>query len=66
MPFDEFLSFSRDISHGTGGDANFGWFKKKLDDDLSEKGRKKYIGTTNRAITKRTTTKAMSDLYRRN
>ena len=26
------------------GDANFGWFKKKLDDDLSEKGRKKYIG----------------------
>ena len=40
--------------------------KKKLDDDLSEKGRKKYIGTNNRAITKRTTTKAMSDLYRRN
>ena len=49
-----------------GGDANFGWLKKKLDDDLSEKGRKKYIGTNNRAITKRTTTKAMSDLYRRN
>ena len=41
MQFDEFLAFSRDISYGTGGDANFGWFKKLLD-DLSEKGRKKY------------------------
>ena len=41
MPFDEFLSFSRDISHGTGGDANFGWFKKILDDDLSKERKKK-------------------------
>ena len=61
MPFDEFLSFSRDISHGTGGDANFGWFKKLL-----ERKEEKNIGTNNRAITKRTTTMAMSDLYRRN
>ena len=41
MPFDEFLSFSRDISHGTGGDANFGWFKKILVDDLSKERKKK-------------------------
>ncbi len=66
MQFDEFLAFSLISLMERGLDANFGWFKNKLDDDLSEKGRKKYIGTNNRAITKRTTTKAMSDLYRRN
>ena len=40
MQFDEFLAFSRDISYGTGG-CKF-WLVKKLLDDLSEKGRKKY------------------------
>ena len=43
MPFDEFLSFSRDISHGTGGMQILVGLKNYLiDDDLSEKGRKKY------------------------
>ena len=65
MSFSHSPVISLNLERG-GWDANFGWFKKKLDDDLSEKGRKIYIGTNNRAITKRTTTKAMSDLYRRN
>jgi hypothetical protein len=62
MPFDEFLSFSRDISHGTGGMQILVGLKNYLMMRKEEKN----IGTNNRAITKRTTTKAMSDLYRRN
>ena len=38
MPFDEFLSFSRDISHGTGGMQILVGLKKDLmmNDDLSK------------------------------